>query len=118
MGKTVTTRWYIGAWIVAVISAIVFFMTAHVQTSPGGTSAISTSPIATLAWIAAGISGLVMLVAWIVTLVHLAQLRRWGWFTAMLVLQLAWLGIIPVVAYAWSGSVEEERAAVTRPSVT
>ena len=116
MSKVVTTRWYIGAWVVAAISAIVFFATAHVQTSSTGASALGTSPISAVAWLVVGICGIVMLIMWIGALVRLGQLHSWGWFVFMLVLQLIGLGIIPMVAYAVSGP--EDAPTFTRPSVT
>jgi hypothetical protein len=72
--------------------------------------------VSVIAWIVAGICTIVMLVMWIGALVKLGQLHRWGWFVFMLVLQLLYLGIIPMVAYAAAGP--EEAGAVTRPSVT
>lgn len=117
MSRGVTTRWYIGAWVVAAISTIVFFMSSHTQTSATGVSAMGTSPISVIAWMLAGGCSLVMLIAWIGALVRLGQLHAWGWFVFMLVLQLIGLGIIPMVADAVAGP-EDMEAAVTRPSVT
>jgi hypothetical protein len=116
VSRNVTTRWYIGAWIAALISAIVFFMTAHVQTSPTSVAAFGTTPVSAAAWAVCGICSLVMLIMWIGALVRLGQLHRWGWFVAMLVLQLIGLGIVPMVAYAVAGP--EDTMTVTRPSVT
>jgi len=116
VSKGVTTRWYIGAWVVAAISAIVFFMTAHTQISSTGASAIGTSPISVVAWLVVGICGIVMVVMWIGALVRLGQLHSWGWFVFVLVLQLIGLGIIPMIAYAVAGP--EDAPAFTRPSVT
>jgi hypothetical protein len=116
VSKGVATRWYIGAWVVAAISAIVFFMTAHTQISSTGASAIGTSPISVVAWLVVGICGIVMLIMWIGALVRLGQLHSWGWFVLMLVLQLIGLGIIPMIAYAVAGP--EDAPAFTRPSVT
>ena len=116
MSKRVTTRWYIGAWVVDAVSAIVFLVTAHTQTSSTGVSAIGTSPISVVAWLLAVACGIVMLVMWIGALVRLGQLNSWGWFVFMLVLQLIGLGIIPMVAYAVAGP--EDAPAFTRPSVT
>ena len=116
MSKGVTTRWYIGAWVVAAISAIVFYTTAHAQAGSTGASAIGTSPISVIAWLLVGVCGIVMLIMWIGALVRLGQLHSWGWFVFMLVLQLIGLGIIPMVAYAVAGP--EDKETVTRPSVT
>jgi hypothetical protein len=116
VSKSVTTRWYIGAWVVAAVSVIVFFMTAHTQTSSAGVSSIGTSPIPVVAWLLAGVCSIVMLITWIGALVRLGQLHSWGWFLFMLVLQPIGLGIIPMVAYAVAGP--EDAPTFTRPSVT
>jgi hypothetical protein len=116
VSKSLTTRWYIGAWVVGAISTIVFFMSAHTMTTSASVSAFGTSPISVIAWIVAGICAIVMLVMWIGALMRLGRLHSWGWFVFMLVLQLIGLGIIPMVAYAAAGP--EEAGAVTRPSVT
>lgn len=116
MSKRVTTRWYIGAWIVWAISVVVFFMTAQIHTTSTGASAIGTSPVSVLAWIVAGICSIVMLVTWIGALIRLGQLGRWGWFAAVLLLQLIALGIVGMIVYAAAGP--EDAAVVTRPYPT
>jgi hypothetical protein len=116
VSKSVTTRWYIGAWLVGAISVVVFYMTAHAQTGGAGAAAAGTSPISAIAWLVAGICSIVMLIMWIGALVRLGRLGSWGWFATMLVLQLVGLGIIPMVAYALSGP--DDTVAVTRPSAT
>ena len=116
MSKNITTRWYIGAWVVWAISLIVFFMTAHVQSTSSSVAAFGTSPVSAIAWIVAGLCGIVMLIMVIGALVRLGQLSRWGWFVALLVLHLVGLGIVAMVAYAATGP--EDTGTVTRPSVT
>jgi hypothetical protein len=116
VSRGVTTRWYIGAWVVGAISLIVFYMTANTQTGGTGVSTIGTSPVSVIAWLVAGGCSVVMLITWIGALVRLGQLGSWGWFVAMLVLQLIGLGIIPMIAYAIAGP--DDAGAVTRPSVT
>jgi len=116
VSKRVTTRWYIGAWVVGAISLIVFFMTAQTEPSSTGVSTVGPSPISVIAWIVAATCSIVMLVMWIGALVRLGQLNSWGWFVAMLVLQVLGLGIIPMVAYVVAGP--DEGGAITRPSVT
>ena len=111
-----TTRWYILAWIVWAVSLVVFFATAQVQTGPGHVPAFGSSPPSAIAWLVAGVCSLVMLVTWIGALIRVGQLGRWGWFAAMLVLQLIALGIVGMVAYAVAGP--DDTVSVTRPSVT
>ena len=103
MSKSLTTRWYIGAWVVGAISTIVFFMAAHTTTTSSSVSAFGTSPISVIAWIVAGICSIVMLVMWIGALIRLGQLHRWGWFVFMLVLQLIGLGSSRWSPTRWPG---------------
>lgn len=117
MSKGITTRWYIGAWIVWLVSLVVFFMTAHTQATSTSISSFAASPVSAIAWIVAGICAVAMLVMWIGALIRLGQLSRWGWFVAVLVLHLIGLGIIGMAAYA-AGGPPDEPEAVTRPSVT
>jgi hypothetical protein len=116
MSKQITTRWYILAWIVWAISIVVFFANAQLQAGAGHVSAFGTTPVSAVAWMVAGVCSIVMLVLWIGALIRLGQLGRWGWFTAVLVLQLVALGIIGMIAYAAAGP--EDTETVTRPSVT
>jgi hypothetical protein len=111
MSKSTSTRWYIGASLVTLIGLAIAFTIGHWTT--GSTS---MSPVAAIAWAVVLIAALVMLVAWIGALIRLGQLHRWGWFVAVLVLQLIGLGIIGMVAYAVAGPGEE--IVVTRPTVT
>jgi len=111
MSKRITTRWYIGAWVVWVIAFI-----ATIAMSRGQQG--SPPPGVIVASIVAGIAGLVMLVMWIGALVRLGQQHSWGWFVGVLVLHLIGLGIIGMVAYAISGPPDEGSAVVMRPTTT
>jgi len=110
MSKRITTRWYIGAWIVAVLAGIVGIMARN---GPG----TSPPPSVAIAYFVAAACGIVMLVMWIGALVKVAQQHAWGWFIALLVLQLIFLGIIGMVAYAIAGP-DDGLEVVTRPTVT
>lgn len=48
----------------------------------------------------------VMFVLWVAALARLARQQDWGWFGAILVLQLAGLGIVGMVAYAIAGPID------------
>ena len=111
MSKSTSTYWYIGAWVVALIALAVAYTTGH-----STAASTNVSPLTGIAWGVAMIAGLVMLVAWIGALIRLGQLHRWGWFAAVLILQLITLGIIGMVAYAVAGPSDE--MVVTRPTVT
>jgi hypothetical protein len=117
MSKSVTTRWYIGAWVVGAVSMLVFFMTAHTHTTSSSITAAGTSPIAVIAWLLVIAASIVMLVTWIGALIRLGQLGRWGWFVLVLVLQLIGLGILGMVAYAAAGPAHAS-GDITRPSLT
>ena len=111
VSKSTSTRWYIGAWVVALIALLIAFTTGH-----SATASTSVSPLTAVAWGVASIAGLVMLVAGIGAMIRLGQLHSWGWFAAVLILQLVGLGIIGMVAYAVAGT--EEEMVVTRPTVS
>jgi len=111
MSKRMTTRWYIGAWVVAVLAAIAMIATAR---SAG--AQVSSSPSAALfieSFVAA-IAGIVMLVMLIGALVKLGMQRAFGWFVAILLLHIVGLGIVGMAAYAVAGP-EDEDLVVTRP---
>jgi hypothetical protein len=112
MSKRITTRWYIGAWVVLVLTLIAIFMTGR----SAGAQATSSPSVATViegfAWVAAA---LVMFVMWIGALVKLGVQSAWGWFVGVLLLHLLGLGIIGMVAYAVAGP-EDKDLVVTRPA--
>jgi hypothetical protein len=109
MSKRITTRWYIGAWLVWLIALI-----ATIALTRGRTGASGTLLVLYLVMAAAGI---VTLVTWIGALVKLGTQHAWGWFAAVLILQLVGLGIIGMVAYAAAGPPDEELP-VIRPTTT
>ena len=110
MSKQITTRWYIGAWIVYILAVIAFFVMAR---SNQGSSV--PPPGAMLAYLVIIASAIVMLVMWIGALIRLGQQHAWGWFVGVLVLHLIGLGIIGMVAYAVAGPPDDDMV-VTRPS--
>jgi len=114
MSKSITTRWYIGAWIVAVLAGIVAAVVA--RSAPG----TSPPPAVTIAYLVAVACGIVMFVMWIGALIKLGQQRSWGWFVFLLliyVLTLGILGIVGMVAYAIAGP-SDRTDVVMRPTVT
>jgi hypothetical protein len=116
MSKRITTRWYIGAWVVWLLALVVFLMTANKGATGTSAYAIGTSPISIVAWLVAVAAGIVMLVMWIGALIRMGQLASWGWFAAVLILHLIGLGIIGMVAYAAAGPGDREIA--VRPTAT
>jgi hypothetical protein len=116
VSKRTSTRWYIGAWVVGVLASIVFFLSAHRGMTGTAFFVMGTTPVSAVAWLVAIVASIVTLVAWIGALIRLGQIRRWGWFWVVLILQLIGLGIIGMVAYAAAGPPEDEIA--TRPTAT
>jgi hypothetical protein len=98
MSKRITTRWYIGSWIVYILAVIAFFVIGR---KAQGSSTWPPALFIPYALMAA--TGVVMLVTWIGALVKLGQQHAWGWFVGVLVLHLVGLGIVGMVAYAVSG---------------
>jgi hypothetical protein len=118
VSKRVTTTGYIVAWVIAVIAGAVFLKTAHIVTTGTSASAFGTTPASAIAWLVVGLASLVMLVMLIGALVALGQQHAWGWFVALLVLQVVGLGIVGMVAYAVAGPADRATPSFTRPSVT
>src|SRR6266550_6798665 len=111
VSKSTSTYCYIGAGVATLIALVFAYTTGH-----STAASTSVSALTGIAWGVAMIAGLVMLVAWIGALIRLGQLHSWGWFAAVLILQLIALGIIGMVAYAIAGPSDE--IVVTRPTVT
>jgi hypothetical protein len=110
MSKRITTRWYIGAWIVYILAVIAFFMMAR-----GNQGSSAPPPGALLTYLVIIAAGILTLVMWIGALIRLGQQRAWGWFVGVLVSHLIGLGIVGMVAYAVAGP-EDTDMVVTRPS--
>lgn len=75
MSKRITTRGYIGAWVVWLLAFIALGVTMR-----SATGASSPPPLAVVLYALMGIAGIVMLVMWIGALVKLGQQHAWGWF--------------------------------------
>src|SRR5437867_11574124 len=97
MSKRITTRWYIGAWVLAVLVGIATGLMA--RSAPAG----SPPPGVTIASLVLVACGIVMFVMWIGALVKLAQQHACGWFIGVLVLQLIFLGLVRIAADAMAG---------------
>ncbi len=113
MSKRLTTRWYIGAWIVAVLAGVVAGVMAR------GAQGGSPPAALTVFYLVALAAGLVMFVMWIGALIKLGQQHAWGWFAFVLlvyVLTLGILGIVAMVVYALAGP--DDTQVVMRPTAT
>jgi hypothetical protein len=107
MSKRATTTGYIVAWVVAAVTLAVLLRTGHLTTTP-----------TLIAWLVFAIASVAMLVLWIGALAALGQQRAWGWFAAVLVLEITGLGIIGMVAYAIGGPPGRPAPSFIRPSIT
>jgi hypothetical protein len=113
MSKRITTRWYIGAWVVWLLGLIALFIESRISHA-GSTAPPGTFPTYVVMLVAA----LVMLVTWIAALLRLAVQHSWGWCVAILILQLLGLGVIGMAAYALSGPADQHAEIVYRPRAT
>jgi hypothetical protein len=111
MSKRITTRWYIGSWIVYVLAVIAFFVIGR-----NGQGSSTWPPALFIPYALMAATGVVMLVTWIGALVKLGQQHAWGWFVGVLVLHLVGLGIIGMVAYAVSGPEDNAFVAIRPPT--
>ncbi len=118
MSKRVTTRWYIFAWLAVVAALIVFVDAGHLQPARVYVAGIGASAASTVPWLLIAIAILVMVVTWIGALVQLGRARAWGWFGAVLVLQVLGLGILGMAAYALAGPADLAAEVPVRPSFT
>ena len=111
MSKQVTTSWYVGAWVVAALA-----VGAMIAMARAGQISGSPPTGLMLAYILLLGCSLVMLVMFVGAMLRLAALHAWGWFTAVLMLQLCGLGILGMLAYAVAGPSEAEEI-VVRPRI-
>ncbi len=108
MSKRTITRWYIGAWLVWVISLTALVAMAHSAPEGFGRAFVTVVMV---------VSGLTTLYMWVRALIKLARRHATFSFVAILLLQLVGLGIVGMVAYVLSGPDEPADYAI-RPSVT
>jgi glucan phosphoethanolaminetransferase (alkaline phosphatase superfamily) len=113
LSKRTTTRGYIVSWIIYVLAWVATFMIIR-----GTQGAGSPPPIALVMYLVLVATAIAMLIFWIGALVRLGQVRRWGWFVAVLVLHLVGLGIVAMVAYAIAGPDDAYIVAIRPPLAT
>lgn len=111
MSKRITTRWYIGAWVVWLVAFIAYL--AMSRSAQGATAPPAGMVIAGIVMF---VAGTVTLVMWIGALVKLGMQHAWGWFVGVLVLHLVGLGIVGMVAYAVAGPADTGGEVAIRPT--
>jgi hypothetical protein len=116
MSRQTSARRYFGAWAVCLAGAAVFLLAAHrpPTLTPLGLAVVNA--ISAVAWLTVLLATVVMFVLWIAALMRLGGLQQWGWFAAVLVVQLVGLGIVGMIAYGVAGP--DDVGVVMRPSVT
>ena len=114
MSKRITTRWYIGAWVVWLLGVIALYVESRLTRN-----STSPRPGVFLIYLVMFIAVFAMFAMWIAAVQRLAVQRSRGWFAAVLTLHLVGLGIIGMVAYGLSGT-DERRIdeIVYRPRAT
>jgi hypothetical protein len=108
VSKRTITRWYIGAWLVWVVSLGALFVTAHYSQETFDRSYLTVVMF---------VSGAITVYMWLRALLKLAHRHATFSFVSILLLQLVGLGIVGMVAYAISGPDDRFDIAV-RPSTT
>ena len=111
MSKRITTRWYIVAWVVWVVAAILEGII--VSRSHGGSLPLAGYVL----YLVLTATGVTMLVLWVGALVNLWSQHATGWFGGVLIAHLIGLGIVGMIAYAVAGP-EDKDEIVTRPTTT
>ena len=100
VGKGTSTTWYVGAWVVWVVSLVAFSLAyRNTDIGPMWYRDPNLTGIATIIQV----SMLVMFATWLGTLVHLGRLHKWDWFAGVLITQLLGAGILGMVMYAGLG---------------
>lgn len=112
MSKRTVTRWYIGAWVVWVVSVLALTVLARAEHP-------DPQPTPGVVFVYGALLGaaFLMFVTWVIALVKLARRHAMFSFVAMLVLQLLGIGIVGMVMYAMSSPDDVTDYAV-RPRVT
>jgi hypothetical protein len=111
MSKRITTRWYIGAWVVWLVAFILALVLRNGASSSGPSAGLFLLGLVMV------IAGVITLVMWIGALVKLGTQHAWGWFAAVLILHIIGLGIVGMVAYAVAGPEDVGDVAI-RPTTT
>ena len=99
-----STRFYLAAWLVWLI-AILGVLIVGRETGVRGLLNITDPYLGGLVAIIEFLS-IGMFVLWLGALTRLSRQQDWGWFTALLILQLVGLGAVGMAAYAIAGPVD------------
>lgn len=96
MSRATVRKVFLLGLVLGIVGAVLAALTMH-----GGQAESSTVYAAGVAL--GGIGGLIVLISWVLALISVAVLGRWGWFVVMLILGLIGLLLIVMVVYSFVG---------------
>ena len=112
MKKQSATRWYIGAWSVGALALCALALMDR------GLSPDTSPPGASVAYISVAVASVVMVAAWLAALLDAAHRGAWRWFAVLLVTQLAFVGVVGMLAYAVLDRPHAPVEVAVRPAIT
>lgn len=92
MSRQTATRCYLAAWVVWVIALLATYATREYVDAPNEGLILIV-----------GLLAAAMVVLWVGALDRLSAQHDWGWFGALLLLQLVFLGVVGMAAYMLVG---------------
>jgi hypothetical protein len=99
MSRATVRKVFLMGLVLGVVGAVLAALTMKGSQAPS--SAVYAAGLALV-----GIGTLIELVSWIMALISVAMLGRWGWFLALLVLGLIGLLLIVMIIYSFVGPVQ------------
>jgi hypothetical protein len=96
MSRATVRKVFLLGLVLAIVGAVLAALTMR-----GGQAESSTVYAAGIAL--AGIGALIEVISWILALISVALLGRWGWFVVMLILGVIGLLLIVMVVYSFVG---------------
>lgn len=111
MGRASAARYYLPTWFVWVIAVMAYVVARQQQgDNPFYMKDFNIMGLTLIIEVLV----VIMILIWISVLVRLSRVHAWGWFTAVLVLHLVFLGALAIGAYSMLGPPEVD---VSRPGV-
>jgi hypothetical protein len=96
MSKATVRKVFLMGLVMLIVGAVLAALTMKGSQAPS--SAVYAAGVAL-----AGIGGLIELISWILALISVAILGRWGWFLGLLILGLIGLLLIVMIIYSFVG---------------
>jgi|SRR5215469_8647287 len=100
MKKSLARNLFLIGLVVSIVGGVLVGMSFGTTTDSAGvaTATISNGAFLAIGGVLAAVGGIFSLVSWIGSLVKTAQLQRWGWFVAVLL-----LGGLGLLIYVFGG---------------